>query len=287
MGFTPRINFNTLTTPGGIGQGLQGLVASIDNASVKRAQIAEREKQQAAQQGFQQQGLERLMAQDAANATYRADTLKESKRHNQAMEGNARAVTGLRGLESFGTGLKNGLKMLQGPSEVDRARADMYTSAAEKNRRPVRDPNAISQADRTRRLELLQRDLEDWDSKAMLNPMYRPGEKPWFGEAPPPAGNRAADRTAYEQSRMGFYGLNAAAPTAGGGGDLRAQVQARFPRGIPPEWEMSLQEAEAGDQDSAAQLMEELMGGAAPVAPQVAPQVAPEQEVDLLGNPIQ
>jgi hypothetical protein len=280
MAFTPRINFNTLTTPGGIGQGLQGLVASIDNASVKRAQIAAQQEQQAAQQQFQQQGLARLMAQDSANAAHRTDTLGESKRHNQAMETNAQAATGLRGLESFGKGVLNGAKMLQGPSEVDRARADMYNSAAEKNRRPVRDPNAISQADRTRRLELLQRDLEDWDSKAMMNPTYRPGEKPWFGAAPPPAGNRAADRAAFEQSRMGFYGLNAAAPAAGGGGDLRAQVQARFPRGIPPEWEQSLQEAEAGDQDSAAQLMEELMGGATP-------QVAPAQEVDLLGNPLQ
>lgn len=276
MSFTPRINFNTLTTPGGIGQGLQGLVGAIDKSSVDRARIAEAEQQRQ----FQQQGLARLQEQDAANAGFRQQEFGERQRHNKVAEANQQAETGLRGLQSFGQGALNVAKLFQGPSAVDHARADMYTSAAEKNRRQVRDPTTLSAADETRRLVLVADDLGRWDTQAMLNPDYSPGKKPFFGDAPPPAKNKDADRAAYEAERRAYYGIGqggAPAQNQAPAANLRAQVEARFPQGIPPEWEQSLLEAEANDQDAILQLTEELAKGAQ--------QVAPGPELDLIGNP--
>lgn len=264
----PSFDYNSLATPGGVGQGLASIAGAVINARAMQNK-AEAERQ----------GLARLEQRDREDRMLRSAELDERARANKATENFRQQELGLRGLESFGRGAATVGKGIAGlfPDAKTAAQIDHLKSMAEKNRRPPapRPAPVMSHEARVGYLKLLEQAKADLQAKAMTDPRYKP-TKNWGGwgddtpaersleqelkdlEQTHPAAIALREATANQQAPAPASAMPAAA------GNLRARVSGLFGGAIPPDWEQSIMEAEAGDAEALQQLEEMLAepGGA-------------------------
>lgn len=266
----PSFDYNSLATPGGVGHGLASIAGAVVNARATQNKA-----------NVDAQGLARLERRDQEDRALRAAEMEERTRANAANEDIRKQELGLRGLESFGRGAVNvgkGLgSLISGPKEA--AQIDHLKSMAEKNRRPPvpKAPPQLGHEARVGYMKLLEQAKADLRSQAVTNPKaFAPRDVEWDILSPdlPAERNLEAELAELDKTHPAAIALrdatvNQQAPVAAG--NLRARVSARFGGKLPPEWEQSLMEAEAGDAESMQQL-EEMMG------------VAPQDSDDLLGG---
>jgi hypothetical protein len=299
----PRIDYNSLATPGGVGQGLAAL-----GDSVIRARIARNKADQDAQ------GLARMEKRDSMLAAQNAARLEEDGRHNRAVEATQQQELGLRGLSTFGAGVKNvtsaiggGLSKMMDPTA--QARVRYLDSMTQKNlRQPEQKIPEVGEA----AYSVARRALADQEAalqgEARTNPDFQevPGMTRWNAVTPAKrnlqtelqqlretsddakivreymrqmeehAKARTAKAAVPPGGPNGPGGAQAPAPATvipAGAGSIRKRVTQLYGGAIDADLEASIAEAEMGDAESLQQL-EELF------AP-----VAQPEEPDLLGNP--
>lgn len=243
---TPTINFDSITTPGGIGQGLAAVGASLARAKAIRERTA-----------LEQQGLARLQAKDDQDMRHRMSVMEEQKRHNLAQEDLRR----------------QGLSRLQGKPEdplLEEKRGLIQAQTAKLNRPPApRVAAPMSHEARVGYMKLVEQAKADLRAKALIDPAYKAVPGGMFSSGTPAQRNLEADLKELENTHPAAIALREAqtaqqAPVAAnaapnGAGTLRARVMARFGnQPIPPDWELSLSEAEADDADALQQLEEML-----------------------------
>ena len=300
----PRIDYNSLATPGGIGQGLAAL-----GDSVIRARIARNKADQDAQ------GLARMESRDAKLAAQNEARLAEEGRHNRAIESTKQQELDLRGLESFGAGVKNfagGLSKFADPTAAARVRH--LDSMTAKNMRPPAPPKIpeVGEAAYSVARRALADQEEGLRNESRTNPDFQGAPAGIFSAAVPAKRNLQTElqqlretsddakivreymrqMEEHAKARASGSAVPPGGPSGPGGsqapipataipasvGALRKRVTQLYGGTIPPEVEQSLMEAEEGDADSAQQL-EELF------TPADENTIAPTPKTNLLGEP--
>lgn len=291
----PSFDYQSLNAPGGIGQGLGALSGALVDAAARRRQAEAAQ----ARLEFEKQGLARLEARDLASRSQEAMRFQEGVDHNRAQEeyqqGQLKRQDGLAALADrrYTEGVTR-QKTLDTANAVQqdfergqRAQVDA-ASIAEKNARAkyYSTPKTPSQPkDNSRAVNLqyealaekqAQRDFDD-GQLAHSAAVAKADGVLWNDPMPPAPPTLEALRAKYRKNFNLPLPGETAAPTAS---PLRSRFAGMYPGGLPPEVELSLSEAEGGDQASAAQLERMLQQYDAGED-----DVAPGGELDLLGNP--
>lgn len=290
----PSFDYNSLATPGGIGQGLASLGGALADASARRRQ-AEVEQ---ARLDFEKQGLARLQANDLANRSQQAMQFQDSVNHNRAQEeyqqGQLKRQDGLAALANTrynadaerqktldaAAVMERGYqherqgKLDASAMEFNAARAKHYATAMPS---VARDPFALRPETYLEGAKVAAKRAQDRISQEEMSPEYQNQVKEsqkWgfgglrsVGAAP---ASPASKYDAYYQEEIGKLGLPAkppvwhsSTPVQTGNTDshvtpsapsLRDRVTALYGNDLHPDIEKSLAEAETGDQESAAQL---------------------------------
>lgn len=297
MGFpAPSFDFQSLNAPGGIGQGLGALSGALVNAAARRRQ-AEADR---ARLEFEKQGLARLEARDLANRSQEAMRFQEGVNHNRAQEeyqqGQLKRQDGLAALAKtrYDDGVKqqavtddlaatersyqhNRQGRLDAASIAEKDARAKYYSTPKTPSQPKDNSRAVNLQYEALAEKQAQREFDD-SQIAHSAAVAKADGILWNDPMPPAPPTLEALRAKYRKNfSLPLPGETAAAPTAS---PLRSRFAGMYPDGLPPEVELSLSEAEGGDQASAAQLERMLQQYDAEED-----DVAPGGELDLLGNP--
>jgi len=305
----PSFNYNSMMTPGGVGQGLGAVAAAIANAGNKRREM----EQGLEDRDSRKQGLAQMEARANQSLGMDQRRLDEGYRHNIEMEARANQSLGM-DQSRLDEGYRHNIEMeAQGVAkqnaDVQRYKDTQAASAQEWARgQPQRDAdlnktNAQAQsyskgqsyrgttANELVNIEKLVNDsYRDEENAALGNPDYLPTPTRLGFGTPTPARKklltREEHRAQYFATRPGLqraYDQAMQAPAPGGqGGDLASRAHAAYGGNIPPGVQQRL-DAIANNTPDAAQAQQELESlFGAPAAP-----VANPNGLDLLGNPIQ
>lgn len=287
----PRIDYDAIATPGGIGAGLGNLVGSLAQARAMRQRTA-----------ADQAGLARLRERDAMadqraqeEMALRQAQFDETKRSNLAGENIRTQEAGARGLAALAGGarsLGSGLASFMDPEKQARVR---YLQARTER---LGQPTPISSESYVGALKLKQAAVDALNSAKMTSPKdFQPtSEGEWNPlvenrQLPPKRDYEAELRAINENPEWGAIinryqdqikrgGQQAAAPVNAmptAASTIRKRVVAAYGGAVPPEVEQSILEAEGNDLESLQQLEEMLNGSASPA-------VAPADPNDLLGQ---
>lgn len=274
----PSFDWQSINAPGGIMQGLGALGAALTNASVRRREL---EAQAAAHQQDQAYGDQQLAMQQQAQ-DLRGEQFAETKRANAAGEDIRRQELGLRGLQSFGGGLKSLVGGLSGMFDpYKQAQIENLRLRNEQLRNPR--PREMTTDQRIGIEKLYQNELDALAAEKLRDKDAFEGKPagwgPFGAAAVPPtrdyAKEMAAIKQKYDQRFPGWDqppqapqgGLTSMANPPPGSvmnlphkvsSPIRQQITQLYGGQLPPEVEQSLQEAEAGDQESMQQLQEML-----------------------------
>lgn len=276
----PSFDWQSINAPGGIMQGLGALGTALTNASVRRRELEAQAAAQKREQAYRDQQL--AMQQQAQDL--RGEQFAETKRANAAGEDIRRQELGLRGLQSFGGGLKSLVGGLSGMFDpYKQAQIENLQLRNEQLRNPK--PRAMTVDQRIGVDKLYKGDVDALNRERMMNPEAfsgKPASGGWWtgGETPavPPARDYNAELEALRSQYEARYpGWNPETPPQGGltsmanppagsymnlplkaSSPIRQQITQLYGGQLPPEVEQSLREAEAGDQESMQQLQEML-----------------------------
>ena len=312
----PSFNYNSLATPGGIGQGLASLGGALADASARRRQT----ELDNAKLDFEKQGLARLQSNDVANRSQEAMRFQESVNNNRAhdefQQGELTRQNGLAALANTrynadaarqktldaaavterGYQHERQGKLDASQEALNAAHAKHYATSMPS---VARDPFALRPETYLEGAKLAAQRAQARVAQEELSPEYRDqvaASKTWFNKGPVPA-TPASKSDAYYQEELGKLGLPAKPPawhtTAQAGNteshvtpsapSLRDQITALYGSNLHPDIAKSLAEAETGDKDSEAQLRELLQQHGDQEGQRET--VAPGEELDLLGNP--
>ena len=276
----PRLDYNSLATPGGIGQGMAGLMGSILQARALQNTAA-----------VKQQGLAQMEDRNARQYMGQQADRQERGRANLANEA-------LRGQE---IAARNGMSSLP-PSAMEVARTKLIEAQTLRALRPP-VPRAVA-APKPRdgispeAYAGLERNIADGVAElrkdTLLHPSQFQATKNWFSPDEPAQRNIEDEVQAYTKERRETMGLNRRQPCQGGQPEqvaqpawvapapaasatgIRARITALYGGMLDPDTEQSVLEAEEGDPDALEQLEEMLQG--------TAPAIAPQDPNDLLGQ---
>lgn len=265
---TPSFDYNSLATPGGVGQGLASIAGAVVNARATQNKA-----------NAEAQGLARLEKRDQEDRILRERELAERSRANMAGEDLRKQELGLRGLESAGRGAVNVAKGLGSlfPNAKDQALTRKYNAEADRALRPpqpnaARDPSLIPAAVWNQLDQEATNEATDAMNRYKLSPEYTTAlgaSKAWFNKGPVPESPEQRFEKALQEARE-RRGLTRPQPWQTGqqptpanampaaAGNIRSRVSGLFGGAIPPDWEQSIMEAEAGDAEALQQLEEML-----------------------------